>query len=332
MMRVIQQGGWRLSLKGLALISAGLVGLSGCHDRDLHSFDQSHFPRTDSPKLCFELYSSSRPSAGLILDVPRSDRPVQHSIVLPFQMVSADPARAIYLTWGSFSRSALLSYVATSDVARQQAIGIRPRYDDAADADFEKEDLPGSLYLLSSGLKRRFFFRPILKGSESTEQVTLATIATDSIKAVIVRFPPRAEILESREGSLQELSHRKDGDSQLKMFSSPIAAQPDLRPIDVVFQVPPTQAQSLIAEYTLKLFGVILVPLIALITLKAPKVKAPKTRMVVLSITIPLEVVILIGSVWWAFYIQSVVGPQAIFEVALAVAGAALTVVAAVVE
>ena len=78
-------------------------------------------------------------------------------------------------------------------------------------------------------------------------------------------------------------------------------------------------------EYVLKLFVVLMVPLISLALLTSDKVTAPIARRRILLAGAVVQALLLIGLLWWSFHVQSVTGLGSIFEIVLALVGIGCT-------
>jgi hypothetical protein len=74
---------------------------------------------------------------------------------------------------------------------------------------------------------------------------------------------------------------------------------------------------------------VILVPIVGSLILSSDKVQAKRLRKIVILVGISIEVVVLVGMLFWAFYVRSVAGLGALFEVSLTLIGAILIYVMA---
>jgi hypothetical protein len=249
-------------------------------------------------------------------------------VVLPFATEFLAYKGDLATSWGSHEGSTMLTYVAVPGMSATTVVPLKPVFDSAPDADFTRNDLRGSLYFLSSGLKRRFMFQGPTPSLESSAQwKALVSVATVNIDAVLLRFPQGAELLESDSSKRIPTSSRDTASGRMKVFAHANAPVASLKPLDVTYLVPPTQQQRQITDYGLKLFGVLLVPLVGWIVLTSDKVKAKKTRAIAICSGVAVEVLILGGLLWWAFKVQSVEGLGALLEIGVVVVGVVLTIV-----
>src|SRR5439155_12017181 len=121
------------------------------------------------------------------------------------------------------------------------------------------------------------------------------------IESVIVRLPAAAEVFERSIASMAPVVETEVQGGKLKLYAHPRAGEATVSTIDLVYQVPPTSFQNSVVEYGLKLFAVLLVPLVSLAALTSAKVKAPRARRGLLVAGFSLQAAILGGILWWAF-------------------------------
>jgi len=248
--------------------------------------------------------------------------------VLPFATEPLPYPGDLTTSWGSREGATMLTYVATPGTSATTVVPLKPIFESAPDTDFTRNDLRGSLYFLNSGLKRRFLFQGPTPSLESSAQwKALVNVATVSIDTVLLRFPQGAELLESDPSKRVPTSSRDTAAGKVKVFEHAGANGASLKPLDVTYLVAPTQQQRQITDYGLKLFGVLLVPLVGWIVLTSDKVKAKKTRSIAIWSGVIVEGLILGGLLWWAFKVQSVEGLGALLDFGVVVVGVILTIV-----
>lgn len=322
------------SLIGLLVALTSIAHLlQGCGANVEKTVDKTIVDSSIKNTLYFDLDETPRISAALVVS-PSSVQPELRMAVLPFSTRRiADVTSNLLTTWGSHEGITLITYIAAPSLPSIAVIPIGPIFDTAEDSDFTRTDLQGSLYFMSSGLKRRFFYQwPQANNRSPDSWNRLRKIGQTSIDSVLIKLPTKAEVFERGGSSLAPLIERVAQSGRLKIYPHTKPNASVLSAIDITYQVPPTKNQGLVFEYTLKLFGALVVPLISLLLLSSDKVKAKRFRIVVLVIGITLEAVILVGLLWWAFNVQSVAGMAAMLDLGLVVIGAGLTVLLTLVK
>ena len=316
-----------LSLIGTVALALVVQVLQGCGAKIEKSVDKAIVDASIDSALYFDLEESPNVSAALVVR-SNSNQAELRAAVLPFSTSPlADGDHSLLATWGSHEGITLITYVAAPSLPATAMIPVKPIYESGQESDFLRTDLQGSLYFMNSGLKRRFLYQwPQPKNLSTDSWKKLGAIAHSSIDSVLIKLPKEAEIFERSVSSLAPVVERDAPTGRLKVYPHTKPDSAALSPIDIAYQVPPTKLQNQIFEYTLKLFGALVVPLVSLFLLTSDKVKAKRTRLVVLIVGIALETGILVGLLWWAFTVQSVAGLGAILDIGLVVVGAALTV------
>ena len=307
--------------------------LPGCGAKIEKSADKSSVDATISSALYFDLEEAPTVSASLIVRSNSSQAELK-AVVLPFATSRYGEAdHDLLTTWGSRDGITLITYVAAPSMPTRAMIELKPVFEPGQESDFLRPDLQGSLYFMSSGLKRRFLYQwPQAQNLNSDSWKKLGPIAQSAIESVLIKLPKEAEVFERGAETLAAHVEQETLTGRLKIYPHTKPNGAALSPIDITYQVQPTKLQNQIFEYALKLFGALVVPLVSLALLTSHKVKAKRTRSAVLVFGMALEAVILFGLLWWAFKVQSVVGIGAILEIGLVGIGAALTIVVAFVK
>jgi hypothetical protein len=140
------------------------------------------------------------------------------------------------------------------------------------------------------------------------------------------------DVFERRSRSAVWIHEEPFHDGRIRFFRHSAPNGPALPAIDISFQVPPTTNQKLLAQYALKFFGVLLVPLTSLAVLSSSSVKTPRARKLLLWIGGIVQLGILGSLLWWAVYTRSTLGLESIFDLVLVALGAAFTVVVALLK
>lgn len=316
-----------------ALLALAVQVLQGCGESIERSVDKAIIDTSIGSALYFDLEESPNISSALIVR-SNSDQPELRTAVLPFSTSPlADGDHSLLTTWGVHEGITLITYVAAPSLPATAIIPIKPIDESGQESDFLRTDLQGALYFMNSGLKRRFVYQwPQLKNLNTDSWKKLGVIPKNPIDSVLIKLPKEAEIFERGASSLAPVVERDAPTGKIKVYPHTKPNSVALSPIDITYQVPPTKLQNQIFEYTLKLFGALVVPLVSLFLLTSDKVKARRTRLGVLIVGIILEVGILAGLLLWAFKVQSVAGLGAILDVGLVVIGAVLTVLLAFVK
>jgi hypothetical protein len=320
-----------LSIAKLAVLLT-VAGTACGGDIPIGWFDPSNFG-TDAPiTLCFDLNVPNPPKAGVVIRLPPMPEVIQRSVILPFRTTKVDQNKEAYVTSGSFDGMTLVNFVNTAGVPTSVGIGLTPTPDDVTEGDFFRTDLPGVLYLMESGLKRRFVYK-LDAGLTVSRDSTLNRLSVESADTVAVRLPVGAEVFESHKGAAVAIRNLslKSGAVRHYKASSPTPSAGEN--VDIVYQLQPTKLQNVLFEYGLKLFGAFLVPLLGVVLLTSAEVKQRKhLRRLILWIGAFVETALLAALLWWAFKIQSVTGLGALLEIGVAVSGVLATAALALVK
>ena len=326
---VCRAGIFRWISTGALTVTSMLLFVVGCARNPERVIDKALMDSSIQSALYFDLGEAAQISAAIIIP-SNAPQPELRAIMVPFATRATDDASELLSAWGSRNGTTLITYIAGPSMPSVSAIRITPIFESAEENDFANKDLHGSLYYMESGLKRRFVYRwPSADDIKFSELKTLARLPRISIDSVFVKLPNGAEIFEQSRGALSPSSEKETPTGRFRIYPQKISDSPVIPPIDISYQVPPTKLQEQIFEYALKLFAAILVPVVGLAILSSDKVKAKRTRMIVLWVGMIAEAFILIGMLVWAFHVQSVSGLGAIFEVTLAVVAAVFTVLLA---
>lgn len=315
-----------LSYIGALALALLMLTLQGCGEKIEKSVDKAIVDASIDNALYFDLDESPNVSAVLVVRSNSSHAELR-AAVLPFSTGQpSEGGQGLLTTWGTHEGVTLITYVTAPSMPLIAMITLKPIFDSGQESDFVRTDLQGSLYFLSSGLKRRFLYQwPQANNRSSDTWMKLGTIVQTSVDSVLIKLPKEADIFERRASSLEPVVEREVPSGKLKVYPHTKPNTAALNPIDIVYQVPPTKLQNQIFEYALKLFGALIVPLLAFFLLTSDKVKAKRTRICVLVVGMTLETGILVGLLWWAFKMQSVVGLSSILDLGLVVIGAVLT-------
>lgn len=298
--------------------------ISGCSEAPHRPIDTNEFGGSVANALFFDLNESPATTTVLLLQT-RAPQTQLRVLALPFASGAVTPDRQLLLSSGTHGRATILTIVAGSALPESSIVRIRPIFERADESEFFSDDLQGSAYFLSSGLKRRFFYRgPLASEMTSEPWRSLSSITNISLSHVVVRMPVRSEVFERPPSALAPEFGKDSLNGKIRGYSYPTLSAV---PIDLRYQIPPTKRQEQIFEYGIKLFIALFAPLVALGVLTSDKVRSAKARQIVIGVGVLIEVLVLAGLFWWAFYIQSVAGLGAILDIALALIAVASMIV-----
>lgn len=310
-------------LRALCVLVTAAVSVCGCGNTPHRSIDTSEFEGATGNALLVDLHEVHATSAALLLQT-RASQPELHVLAFPFSSVATAPDRQLLLASGTHGKMTILTVVAAPALPATSVVYLKPSFEEADESDFSRDDLKGSAYFLSLGLKRRFFYRtPSPKDLTSEPWQTLTGVTNTSLSHLVLRVPSGSDIFESPASSVAPEFMKESQKGRIRTYSY---AKLSSAPIDLRYQLPPTKLQEQIFEYTIKLFIVLIAPLVALFAITSDKVRSAGTRTAVLVAGVAVEAIALAGLIWWAFYIQSVAGFGAILDVALAILGAVATI------
>jgi hypothetical protein len=295
--------------------------MSGCRRAAEHQFSVKRFPVTPGTALAFDLDQPDGFSVGLLLKVTEPAAP--QFVVLPFggSAFVADPdLLTTFASYGDYSIIGYVPYAATGHLHAAALTPVTPPT--VAEADFRRVDLPQSLYILKSGeIKRRFMYRP--PDDVIAINPALKSVASAHPAYVMVRLPYGSDVLEYQSsvvGTLAEVAG-----APVKTFKTDDVHRYPTKQIDIFYQVPPSAEQRLIAAQAVKLFGVLLIPIIQATLVTSTKVQLKKLRRAIIGVGAVLELGLIAALLWWAFSLRGTFGLQAALEIGVAVVGAAAT-------
>jgi len=129
---------------------------SACGD-SRRPVDKGPIESSTSSALYFDL--EEKPVIAAAVIVPgTSPKPELKLVVLPFGSEHIGTDSETFSLWGTSADATALAYVTTPSARSNISLALRPRFSSGDDADFASTNLAGSLYFMSSGLKRRFFY------------------------------------------------------------------------------------------------------------------------------------------------------------------------------
>lgn len=273
--------------------------------------------------LCFDLRDDAHPLAGLVIKTSSTQTPEQHIIMLPFGSTSASPNETLFTTTGTYKDFTLIHYILSSRSGGTTGIGIVPIMDSLPEATtYSMEDLSGTLYLIRSGLERRFIYKyPSLEPGSSAPPTEIQSIPTATLDAIAVAIPSSATRKEIRNGQT-EIPARLSN-NRIAAFYLPNNLQSKV--LEIRYDVPPSTEQKLVLEYGIKAIAAILTPLLGLLFLDSKK--TGKSKFVVLAIGAIIEIIILV-LVWRvALIVKGESELKTTYDLIVVVVGAVFSVV-----
>lgn len=300
---------------------------AACGD-GLRPVDKGPIESSTSSALYFDL--EEKPAVAAAVIVPgTSPKPELKLVVLPFGTEPVGTRSEAFSLWGTSGDATALAYVATPNAPAYISLALRPRFSSGDDTDFDSANLAGSLHFMSSGLKRRFFYSWPNPSVESESLQNLRGLTRIEIQSILVKLPPKAEVFERPASSLPPQLEKTTPDGKLKLYSLTSEAAGTPLPVDITYQVPATKLQNHLFEFFLKLFAVLIAPLVTLLMLSSNKEKTRRLRRISLIVGFTLEAFVLIGMAWWAIHISSTIGLTAILDLTLVIVGLIATFVLA---
>lgn len=316
---------YRMALLALVCLVAG------CEQPSVRHVDKTVIEAVVPPALYFDL--EERPTIAAAVVIPANAPKTElRLVVLPFASDTTEPSADVLSTWGTHAGVTALTYVAGPTTPASVVLPLKPRFDGGQEGDFTRTDLRGSLYFMSAGLKRRLVYSWPPPSIESEALRRLKQIPQTTIESVVVKLPADAEIFERGDRALAPVVEKFLQIGRVKIYPFLSASDKVALPLDITYQIPPTKLQNQIFEYGLKLFGALLVPIVSAFLLTSSKAKSPRLRATVLAVGIPVEILVLGGMLWWAFYIKSVAGLGAILDLSLALIAAVATTLLAFIK
>lgn len=305
----------------LALCLLAALSMFGCRRGAENQFSVRRFPVTPGTALAFDLDQPSGLSVGLLLKVPEPATP--QFVVLPFGGTAFVGDPTLLTTFASYGDYSIIGYVPHAATKEVHAVALSPSTPPTvAESDFRRTDLPQNLYILKSGeVKRRFMYRPAVDISALNS--ALSSVPSEHPRYVTVRLPSGSDVLEHQASVVGTLADI--GGAPVKTFKTEDVRRYATKQIDIFYQVPPSAEQRLIAGQAVKLFGVLLIPIIQATLVTSAKVQLKKLRRAIIVVGAVLEIGLIAALLWWAFSLRGTFGLQAGLEITVALIGAAAT-------
>lgn len=295
--------------------------LAGCGFDSERKVDKALADQVPPPALIVDLDES--PVVAVGLSVPSNGRPAElRSIALPFGTEASANRPDVMTAWGSRDGVTLVTYVATPSSGATSLVSLKPVFETSTDPDFTKTELPGAMYYMTSGLKRRFFYQgPTSFQLSSRAWTNVATIASSSVDKILVKLPAAAEVFEAPSRSRVAIASTETTNGKVRIFANPAGDASGAGPVDIVYQVPPTSAQQQVADFALKFFVSLLTPLAGYILIAADKARNRKLRLLAIGGTASVEVLSLAALIWWGIHTRNVAGFAIFGDLLIAVVG-----------
>jgi hypothetical protein len=303
--------------------------LVGCHQPSPREIELNEANRLAQNALLLDLEEAPKPAAALLIQT-RTTQPQLKVLAVPFALQSSLSERLLLVASSTQTNSSLITVLVTPSLPEYSLVRLPLVFEQAEESEFIRDDLKGFAYYMASGLKRRFYYRsPSATELASEPWRNITPVVNTLLTHVIIRLPSGSEVFERTASALAPVFEKDSPRGKVRAYAYD---QTSTRPIDLRYQVPPTKLQKQIFDYGIKLFIALLAPIAALMFLTSDKVRSPKARKKVLWVGGIIESVIFVGLIWWAFFIQSVVGLEALLDVILAVIGVLATAMLAFIK
>lgn len=273
------------------------------------------------PALVFDLDESPEVATTLVVASNAKGEELR-SIVLPFATRASDRSADVLTSWGSKDGVTLVSYVATPSGATDSSIALKPVFETSSDLEFTQPDLPGAVYFMSSGLKRRFVYQSPNRAQLMFRAWSSAASAVpSSVTSVLVRLPVGVDVIEPRAQSRQPITSKDTPLGRVKVFANSASGPDADAPVDILYQVPPTSAQNEAGAAIVKAFVAGLALFGGLFFVNKTSLASPRTRKITLWVLGGIELVLGCGLAWWSWHTRTVLGYGQLGDVIVALIG-----------
>jgi|SRR5215208_231079 len=293
--------------------------------------------------LCFDLRDDEITTAGLMIhgtpnqSFPTSaggenvennptptQKPVaQHLIVLPFETTSVQNDRDLLLTWGSYKEFTVINYLTNRKNELFRGVGVTPVFGTAPQPFPQVEDLRDNVYLLRSGLERRFIFRYHSDSDSQRFPTELRSVPRDVIDAIGIATPSTSKGIEIR-NNLTAIPNYVAENGVARFYPANLETA-NAKYLEVRYAVEANAASKLFVEIGLKVLAANLIPLLELFFLGAAEISRPKVRKLVMWGGAAIQLIVLAGLIWIAISIRGELTEKTIIEGANIFVGAVFT-------
>jgi hypothetical protein len=254
--------------------------------------------------LCFDLSSETRdPVAGLLLRVSSTPKGTRKNILLPFQSSNITPNRSILLTSGVYdNRFTLIGMSFGTPSLGTPTVSLLPQLEPSFP---EKLDIQGAkpgLYFQKNGLERKFIFIDNSPAILSELQRNFPDIQFERFDSVAVSIPDDAQGSDIQPGVsvVPTPSSRID-----KVMHFDTSGKKAAFRIGIRYIVPPTPAQIAASNTLLKLFFLLVIPIVTLIFSDPNEIQRPRLRTIFIGGGIFLQLILVVIVVWVTVVIRS---------------------------
>lgn len=293
--------------------------------------------------LCFDLRDDEIAAAGLMIQGnPTQTLPLsageekvesggtrgqqavtQHLIVLPFETTSVQNDRDLLLTSGSYKDFTVINYLTSSRNELTRGVGISPVFGNAPNPFPQVEDLRDNVYLLRSGLERRFIYRYQSDSDVQRFPTELRSVSRDVIDAIGIATPPTSKGIEIR-NNLTAIPSYVAANNVAKFYPANLEMA-NARYLEVRYAVEANAASKLFVEIGLKVLAANLIPLLELFFLGAAEISRPKVRKIVMWGGALIQLIVLAVLIWIAVSIRGELTEKTIIEGTNILVGAIFT-------
>jgi hypothetical protein len=252
-------------------------------------------------------------------------------LVLPFECERVHVNENLLTTWGSYRSFTIINYVLSTSSGGSEAIGMFPRFGLPPKSPYSLEDLRESLYFLRSGLERRFIYKFFFSThSPYHRQPALTRLSCDTLDAIAVAIPSRAERMEVRDGKTEIPAHEFDNGTARFYPGRTQDAKAGL--LELRYRLPPTSTQKLVSGFLLRILGAILIPVLQLLLLGPAEIINPRMRKIALWIGALVQLLILLILIWMTVHIWGESSLRNILDLAVIVVGGAFAAIVLLVK
>lgn len=301
----------------LALLLYGVAAVRGPPAHAAGPSGEAKFTTRYPIVLGLDLRDDTQPKAKLIINQGWASSPSDINVALPFRVSDQSDNERAAVRIGNYDSWTMVSFWG-GGTSWPQEISFRPEVGRAASAD-DIEDSPNGLTIVAAGQERRFYYR--YASASFLARPTDATpsgLSLRSTDAVAIELPQGATEFAVRRGQLS-VPARIAAD---ELAFPGLPPSPDVKFIEIAYQVPPTDLQKTVVKWGVKFLAAIL-PLVALAFLDREQIARPRWRWVLVGVGVLLFCAALSIILWSAARAKN--ADEVYYDLLLLVTGTVVT-------
>jgi hypothetical protein len=295
-----------------------ILTLSNCQNiSSVKGFDKSGYelPSNKKAMLCFDIKNDDLITGGVFIKNDNSK--VDHNLILPFSTIEVQNSLENLSSSASYENFTIINYKNYSTDYNTSIINFVPTLNEQEDDNATFDDLGFGIYLLKSGLERKFIYNdgPKIALEENYKQV-----AFDTMNDIAIRLPQKTKGVEisNDKTSIPDPISEKNKIKYFELKNDPNAK------ITVAYLLPANPKQIFIFELLLKILGITLAPLIEFLAIKPNQLLSAKTKKNISLITVIFEFFAIFTLAYLSFASESITKDK-ISDYVMLVIGAILT-------